>query len=59
MTKLSIGKAEDLGTTVLLASNKDILLIPAMNVRMWLHKATKKLKNFTRLWLLFFRSNKR
>ena len=42
MTKLSIGKAEDLATTVLLASNKDILLIPAMNVRMWLHKATQR-----------------
>ena len=41
MSKLSIGKAEDLATTVLLASNKDILLIPAMNVRMWLHKATQ------------------
>merc|ERR1711991_1036754 len=42
MTKLSIGKAEDLATTVLLASNKDALLVPAMNVRMWLHKATQK-----------------
>jgi len=41
MSKLSIGRAEDLATTVLLASNKDILLIPAMNVRMWLHKATQ------------------
>jgi phosphopantothenoylcysteine decarboxylase/phosphopantothenate--cysteine ligase len=41
MTKLSIGRAEDLATTVLLASDKDILLIPAMNVRMWLHKATQ------------------
>ena len=41
MSKLSLGKAEDLGTTVLLASNKDILLVPAMNVRMWLHKATQ------------------
>ncbi len=41
MSKLSVGKAEDLATTVLLASNKDILLIPAMNVRMWLHKATQ------------------
>ena len=28
MTKLSIGRAEDLATTVLLASNKDILLVP-------------------------------
>ena len=42
MTKLSIGKAEDLATTVILASNKDVLLVPAMNVRMWLHKATQK-----------------
>ncbi len=42
MTKLSVGKAEDLATTVLLASNKDIVLVPAMNVRMWLHKATQK-----------------
>ena len=42
MTKLTLGKAEDLATTVLLASNKDILLVPAMNVRMWLHKATQR-----------------
>ena len=41
MTKLSAGKAEDLATTVILASNKDIVLVPAMNVRMWLHKATQ------------------
>ena len=42
MTKLSLGKAEDLATTVILASNKDILLVPAMNVRMWIHKATQQ-----------------
>ena len=42
MTKLTLGKAEDLATTVILASNKDILLVPAMNVRMWVHKATQK-----------------
>ena len=41
MTKLGSGKAEDLATTVILASNKDVLLVPAMNVRMWLHKATQ------------------
>ena len=41
MTRLSHGKAEDLASTVILASNKDILLVPAMNVRMWLHKATQ------------------
>ena len=52
MSKLSIGRAEDLATTVLLASNKDILLVPAMNVRMWLHKATQaNLKILTRFWL--------
>ena len=46
MTKLSSGKAEDLATTVILASNKDVLLVPAMNIRMWLHKATQSnLKN--------------
>ena len=46
MTKLSAGKAEDLATTVVLASSKDVLLVPAMNVRMWLHKANQKyLKN--------------
>ncbi len=41
ISKLSIGKAEDLATTILLASNKDIILVPAMNVRMWSHKATQ------------------
>ncbi len=41
MSKLSVGKADDLATTVLLAADKDILLVPAMNVRMWLHKATQ------------------
>ncbi len=42
MTKLTLGKAEDLATTVMLASNKEVVLVPAMNVRMWLHKATQK-----------------
>ena len=42
MAKLSVGKAEDLATTTILASNKEILLVPAMNVRMWLHKATQE-----------------
>tara|TARA_Y100000817_G_scaffold258826_1_gene212608 strand:+ start:1090 stop:2316 length:1227 start_codon:yes stop_codon:yes gene_type:complete len=55
ISKLSIGKAEDLATTVLLAADKDILLVPAMNVRMWLHKATqsnvKILKDFGYLFI--------
>ena len=41
MAKLSFGKAEDLATTVILASDKEVLLVPAMNVRMWIHKATQ------------------
>ena len=47
MSKLSRGSADDLATTIILAANKEIFLIPAMNVRMWLHKATQK--NFNTL----------
>ena len=50
ITKLSQGSAEDLASTVILASNKKIFLVPAMNVRMWEHQSTKdnlkKLKNY-------------
>jgi len=50
ISKLSIGSTEDLASTVMLASDKDIFLTPAMNVRMWEHPSTKenlnKLKNF-------------
>ena len=42
MAKLSLGKADDLATTVILASDKEVLLVPAMNVRMWIHKATQQ-----------------
>ena len=41
LAKLATGKADDLASTLLLASNKQIILTPAMNVRMWLHKATQ------------------
>ena len=41
MSKLSRGSADDLASTIVLASNKEIFLTPAMNVRMWLHKATQ------------------
>ena len=34
ISKLSIGRADDLASTVILASNKDVFLVPAMNVRM-------------------------
>ena len=42
ISKLGQGKAEDLASTILLASNKNIILVPAMNVRMWSHKATQE-----------------
>ena len=42
IAKLKVGKAEDLATTVILASNKNVLLVPAMNVRMWDHIATQR-----------------
>ena len=42
MFRLSKGSADDLATTIILASNKEIFLVPAMNVRMWEHKATQK-----------------
>ena len=48
--KVASGNAEDLASTVLLASNKQIFLAPAMNVRMWEHPSTRenilKLKSF-------------
>ena len=42
ISKLSTGSSDDLASTVILASNKDIFLAPAMNVRMWEHPSTKK-----------------
>ncbi len=41
IAKLAYGKAEDLASTLILASNKQVMLAPAMNVRMWLHKSTQ------------------
>ena len=50
ISKLSSGSSNDLASTVILASNKDVFLAPAMNVRMWEHPSTKenlnKLKKF-------------
>jgi len=48
--KLSSGSSDDLASTAILASDKEIYLAPAMNVRMWEHPSTKeninKLKNY-------------
>ena len=50
ISKLAQGTTDDLASTVILASNKQIYLTPAMNVRMWEHKSIKinlnKLKDF-------------
>ena len=41
ISKLSQGSSEDLASTVVLASNKQVFLAPAMNVRMWEHQSTQ------------------
>ena len=50
ISKLTQGSSEDLASTVILASNKQVFLAPAMNVRMWEHQSTqnnlKILKNY-------------
>ncbi|MDC0850815.1 bifunctional phosphopantothenoylcysteine decarboxylase/phosphopantothenate--cysteine ligase CoaBC [Candidatus Pelagibacter sp.] len=50
ISKLAQGTTDDLASTVVLASDKEIYLAPAMNVRMWEHQSTKqnlkKLKSF-------------
>ncbi len=51
ISKLAKGSSEDLASTVILASNKPIFLVPAMNVRMWEHPSTREnlniLKNYS------------
>ena len=41
LAKMAAGLADDLASTVLLATDKPVLVAPAMNVRMWLHAATQ------------------
>ena len=40
IAKMAAGMADDLATTLLLATDKPVVVAPAMNVRMWLHPAT-------------------
>jgi phosphopantothenoylcysteine decarboxylase/phosphopantothenate--cysteine ligase len=42
MAKMAAGIADDLGTTLILATDKPVLAVPAMNVRMWEHAATRR-----------------
>jgi phosphopantothenoylcysteine decarboxylase/phosphopantothenate--cysteine ligase len=47
LAKMAAGIADDLATTLLLATDKPVLAVPAMNVRMWGHAAT--VRNVARL----------
>jgi len=42
LAKMATGTASDLASTVLLATDKRVLVAPAMNVRMWQHPATRR-----------------
>ena len=42
LAKMANGIADDLATTLLLATDKPVLAVPAMNVRMWHHPATQR-----------------
>lgn len=42
MARMAAGMADDLATTLLLATDKPVLAAPAMNVRMWQHPATRR-----------------
>ena len=42
LAKMAAGIADDLATTLLLATDKPVLCAPAMNVRMWQHAATRR-----------------
>ena len=42
LAKMAAGIADDLATTLLLATDKPVVVAPAMNVRMWLHAATQR-----------------
>ena len=50
ISKLSTGSSDDLASTVILASDKDVFLTPAMNVRMWEHPSTKQNLNKLRYY---------
>lgn len=42
LAKMAAGLADDLATTLLIATDKPVLVAPAMNVRMWGHRATQR-----------------
>lgn len=42
LAKMAAGIADDLATTLILATDKPVLAVPAMNVKMWEHSATQR-----------------
>ncbi len=42
LAKMASGIADDLATTLILATDKPVIAVPAMNVRMWEHEATQR-----------------
>lgn len=42
MAKMAAGIADDLATTLILATNKPVMAVPAMNVKMWEHESTQR-----------------
>ncbi|TFL18002.1 bifunctional phosphopantothenoylcysteine decarboxylase/phosphopantothenate--cysteine ligase CoaBC [Jannaschia formosa] len=42
MGRMAAGMADDLATTLLMATDKPVMIVPAMNVRMWQHPATQR-----------------
>jgi len=42
MAKMAAGIADDLATTLILATNKPVMAVPAMNVKMWEHASTQR-----------------
>ena len=42
LAKMAAGIADDLATTLILATDKPVMVVPAMNVRMWQHEATQR-----------------
>ena len=42
LAKMAAGIADDLASTLILATDKPVFAVPAMNVKMWLHEATRR-----------------
>lgn len=54
MAKLAGGHASDLASTALLATDKPVLVAPAMNLRMWTHPSTQRNFSLLKSWGILF-----